>query len=57
MTFLWGGLNSLVGFEVPVDDAVVVEVLQGEDRLSKVHQGHVHWQRSHVLQQVSTVTT
>lgn len=36
-------------------DAVVVEVLQREDGLSKVHLRHVHGQRAHVLQQRGTI--
>lgn len=48
---------SLVRFEIPVDDAVVVEILQSQDGFCKVHAGHVHRQRAHVLQQGGTVST
>lgn len=47
---------SLVRFEVTVDDAVVVEILQSQDGLCEVHPGHIHRQRSHVLQQGGAVS-
>lgn len=48
--------NVLVGFQVSVDDAVVVKVLQRQDSLCEVHPSHVHWQRSNVLQQCGAVS-
>ena len=50
-----GDEASLVGLEVPVHDAVVVDVLQGQHRLSEVHTGHLHGQRPDVLQQGGAV--
>lgn len=47
----------LVRLEVSVHDAIVVQVLKRQHRLSKVHASHVHWQRTHVLQQGGTVST
>lgn len=47
----------LVRLEVSVHDAVVVQVLERQHRLSKVHASHVHRQRAHVLQQGGTVST
>lgn len=46
---------SLVGFQVSVDDAVVVEILQRQDGLREVHPSHVDRQRSDVLQQRGAV--
>lgn len=48
---------SLVRFEVSVDDAVVVEILQSEDGLGEVHASHIHRQRADVLQQRGAVST
>ena len=48
---------SLVWFEVSVDDAIVVEILQCQHRLCKIHPGHIHRQRTHVLQKSGTVST
>lgn len=47
----------LVRFKVSVYNAVIVKILQCEDGLSKVHPGHVDWQRSDILQQRRTVST
>ena len=52
-----GPCHSLVRLEVPVDDAVVVQVLQRQHRLGEVHARHVHGQRAHVLQERGTVAT
>jgi len=41
---------SLVRFEIPVDDAVVVQILQSQYGLCKIHPGHVHRERTNVLQ-------
>lgn len=43
------GEHSLVRFKVPVHDAIVVEILQSQDRLCKVHPGHIYRQGTHVL--------
>lgn len=43
-------LNSLVRFEVPMNDTIVVQVFQGQNRLCKVHPGQLHWQGANVLQ-------
>lgn len=50
-------VSSLVWFEVPVHDAIVVEILQSQYCLCKVHPGHIHRQRTHVLQKSGTVST
>ena len=50
------GEFSLVWFKVPVDNAIVVQILQSQHRLCKVHPGHVHRQRTHVLQKGGTVS-
>ncbi len=47
----------LVWFEVPVDDAIVVEILQSQYCLCKVHPGHIHRQGTHVLQKGGAVST
>ena len=57
MLSAWGDGASLVGLEVPVHDAVVVDVLQGQHRLSEVHTGHLHGQRPNVLQQGGAVSS
>lgn len=51
-----GILVLLVGFEIPVHDAVVVEILQGQNGLGEVHPGHVDGQRFDVLQQRGAVS-
>lgn len=38
-------------------NAVVVKILQGQDRFSKVHPCHFYRQWAHVLQQVGTIST
>lgn len=48
---------SLVWFEIPVDDAIIVEILQSKYCLRKVHPGHIHRQGTHVLQKGGTVST
>ena len=48
---------SLVGLEVAVHDAIVVDVLQRQYRLSKIHPCQFHGQSADVLQQGGTVTT
>lgn len=48
---------SLVWFQVPVDNAIVMEILQSQDCLCKVHPGHIHRQGTHVLQKGGTVST
>lgn len=49
------GKGSLVRLEVPVHDAIVVQVLQCQHRLSEVHAGHLHGQGPDVLQQGGAV--
>lgn len=50
-------MSLLVRFKIPMHDAVVVKVLQSQDRLSKIHPGHFHRQWAHVFQQVGTIST
>lgn len=47
----------LVRFEVSVHDAVVVQIFQSQDSLSKVHPRHVDRQSADVLQQRGAVST
>ena len=49
------GQGSLVRLEVAVHDAIVMQVLQRQHCLSKVHAGHLHRQCPNVLQQGGTV--
>lgn len=50
-------MSLLVRFKIPMHDAVVVKVLQSQDRLGKIHPGHFHRQWAHVFQQVGTIST
>ncbi len=46
----------LIRFEIPMHNAIVVKVLQGQDCFSKVHPCHFYWQWAHVLEQVGTIS-
>ncbi len=48
---------SLVRFEIPVHDTIVVKVLQGQDCFSKVQPCHFYRQGAHVLEQVGAIST
>lgn len=48
---------SLVRFEIPMHNTIVVKVLQGKDCFSKVHSCHFYRQWAHVLEQVGTIST
>lgn len=48
---------SLVRLEVPMHDTVIVQVLQGQDCFSKVHSCHFYRERTHVLEQIGTIST
>ena len=47
----------LVWFEVSVNNAVVMEILQSQHGLSEVHACHIHRQRPDMLQERGTVST
>lgn len=57
IALLKGNLVLLVRLEVTVHYAIVVQVLQCQDGLCKVHACHFHRQSPDVLQQSGTVST
>lgn len=48
---------SLVRFEIPMHNAIVVKILQCQDCFSKVQPCHFYRQWAHVLEQVGTIST
>ena len=44
-----GGNEQVVRFQIAVNDAVTVQVLDGQDHLSKIQTGHVTREWTHVL--------
>lgn len=47
---------ALVWFEVPMHNAVVVQILQSQDCFSKVHPRHFYRQWAHVFKEVGTIS-
>ena len=48
--------DVLVRFEVSVNDAIAVDVLQSQHCLSKVHSGHLEREAAHVLDEGGHIT-
>lgn len=42
-------VHILVWLQIPVYNSIIMQILQGQDRLSEVHPGHIDWERTHVF--------
>lgn len=43
-------LPLLVGLQIPVHDAIAVQIFDGQDRLREIESRHVRWQGTDILQ-------